>query len=127
MITAVRGTTSSSNPGSTTFTPSTAESTEIAGVIMLSPKNSAAPKMPSEVSTAMRRRLRASPPHRLSRVISAMMPPSPSLLARITSVTYVSVTMIITDQKISDTTPYTLPGLIGTECGSAGLNTVWIV
>ena len=32
--------------GRTTFTPSTAESTEIAGVIMLSPKNSEAPKMP---------------------------------------------------------------------------------
>ena len=44
MITAVRGTTSSSSAGSITFTPSTAESTEIAGVIMLSPKNSAAPK-----------------------------------------------------------------------------------
>ena len=55
MITAVIGTTNSSSAGSTTFTPSTAESTEIAGVIMLSPKNSAAPKMPSEASTAMRR------------------------------------------------------------------------
>ena len=56
-----------------------------------------------------------------------MMPPSPSLLARITSATYVSVTMIITDQKMSDTTPNTLSELIGTGCGSAGLKTVWIV
>ena len=31
--------------------PSTAESTEIAGVIMLSPKNSAAPKTPRPAST----------------------------------------------------------------------------
>jgi hypothetical protein len=32
--------------------------------------------------------------------------------------------MIITDQKISDTTPYTLSVLIGTGCGSAGSNRV---
>ena len=35
--------------------------------------------------------------------------------------------MIITDQKISDTTPYTLSVLIGTGCGSLGLKTVWMV
>ena len=87
MITAVRGTISSSSPGSITFTPSTADSTEIAGVIMLSPKNSAAPKMPSEASSAVRRLLPASPPHRVSRVIRAMMPPSPWLFTRITRVT----------------------------------------
>ena len=55
MITAVIGTTSACSPGSTTLRPSTADSTEIAGVIMLSPKNSAAPKIPSEASTAARR------------------------------------------------------------------------
>lgn len=32
--------------------------------------------------------------------------------------------MTITDQKISDTTPYTLALLTGTGCGSSGLNTV---
>ncbi len=38
-----------------TLRPSTADSTEIAGVIMLSPENSEAPKMPSKASTiAMR-------------------------------------------------------------------------
>ena len=36
----------------TTLRPSTADSTDIAGVIMLSPKNSAAPKMPSAASVA---------------------------------------------------------------------------
>ena len=51
MITAVIGTTSSASLGSTTFRPSTADSTEIAGVIMLSPKNSAAPRIPSADST----------------------------------------------------------------------------
>ena len=35
--------------------------------------------------------------------------------------------MIITDQKISDTTPYTLSVLIGTGCGSLGSKTVWMV
>ena len=63
MITAVIGTISSSSDGSTTLSPSTAESTEIAGVIMLSPKNSAAPKMPSAASTmAGALRPRAAPP-----------------------------------------------------------------
>ena len=47
MITAVIGTTRSASDGWTTFSPSTAESTEIAGVIMLSPKNSDAPKTPT--------------------------------------------------------------------------------
>ncbi len=47
MITAVIGTTKSSKSGSMTLSPSTDDSTEIAGVIMLSPKNSAAPNRPS--------------------------------------------------------------------------------
>ena len=55
MITAVIGTIRSSNDGLTTLSPSTADSTEIAGVIMLSPKNSAAPKMPSAARTTVAR------------------------------------------------------------------------
>ena len=47
MITAVIGTIHSASRGSTILRPSTADSTEIAGVIMLSPKNSAAPRIPS--------------------------------------------------------------------------------
>ena len=66
-----------------TLRPSTADSTEIAGVIMLSPENSAAPKMPSVASTNARRPPRA--PKRRTRAMSAMMPPSPSLSARMTS------------------------------------------
>ncbi len=42
--------------GCTTLSPSTAESTEIAGVIMLSPKNSEAPKIPSAASAIRVRR-----------------------------------------------------------------------
>ena len=87
-----------------TLTPSIADRTEIAGVIMLSPKNSDAPKIPSAASTTFARR----PPGRARlriRAISAMIPPSPSLSARITSRTYVMVTMIVTDQKISEMIP----------------------
>src|SRR5262249_61653068 len=43
MITAVIGTTQLASDGWTTLSPSTADSTEMAGVIMLSPRNSAAP------------------------------------------------------------------------------------
>src|SRR5262249_10764277 len=126
MITAVIGTTSSSTDGAATLTPSIAESTEIAGVMMLSPKNSDAPKIPSAASTAFARRPPGAPRLRIS-VMSAMIPPSPSLSARITSRTYVTVTMIVTDQKISETTPKTFSLDTGTGCGSPGLKTVWTV
>ena len=86
MITAVIGTIQSSIPGSTVLRPSTEDSTEIAGVIMLSPKNSDAPKMPSVASIKAVRRRPPATFHRRNIVMSAMMPPSPSLSARITSV-----------------------------------------
>ena len=85
MITAVIGTIQGSRSGWTVLTPSTAESTEMAGVITESPKNRAAPKRPNAASI-----MEVRPPrgvfHRRSIVISAMMPPSPSLSARITNV-----------------------------------------
>ena len=84
MIATVMGMTMPDTDGAATSTPSTAESTEMAGVIMLSPKNSEAPKMPSAASIALAR----APPGRARRrikAINAMMPPSPSL-ARMTSV-----------------------------------------
>jgi hypothetical protein len=37
--------------------------------------------------------------------MSAMMPPSPSLSARMMNETYFSDTMIVSDQKTSDSTP----------------------
>jgi hypothetical protein len=82
----VRGSTRADTEGSTTCTPSIADSTEIAGVIMLSPKNSDAPKIPRAASTSAVRRLLGMLCRRIS-VISAMIPPSPSLSARITSST----------------------------------------
>src|SRR5579859_7852058 len=126
MIATVMGMTSPDTDGAATLTPSTAESTEMAGVIMLSPKNSEAPKIPSAASTAFAR----IPPGRARRrikAISAMIPPSPSLSARITSSTYVTVTMIVTDQKISETIPKMLSCDTMTGCGSPGLKTVCTV
>ena len=84
MIPAVIGTTRSASDGAAILTPSMAERTDIAGVITLSPKNSEAPKMPSAASTTFARRPPGNPRLRI-RVISAMIPPSPSLSARITS------------------------------------------
>ena len=86
MMTTVMGTTSLASPGSTTLRPSTAESTEIAGVIMLSPKNSAAPRIPRVDSAATTRGLDLSA-NRRTWVIRAITPPSPSLSARMTSMT----------------------------------------
>ncbi len=45
---------------------------------------------------------------RCASAISAMMPPSPSLSARMMMVTYFSVTTIISAQKISDRMPSTV-------------------
>ena len=104
MIAAVIGTTRPATDGAATLTPSIAERTEIAGVITLSPKNSEAPNTPSAASATFVRRPPGTPPLRI-KVINAMIPPSPSLSARITSKTYVTVTMIVTDQKISETIP----------------------
>src|SRR5262245_7230691 len=57
MITAVIGTTQLSSDGLMTLTPSTAERTEMAGVIMLSPRKRAAPKSPNAANTALVRAL----------------------------------------------------------------------
>ena len=84
MIATVTGMTRSATDGAATLTPSIADSTEMAGVIMLSPKNSAAPKIPSAASTTLARRLPGTLRLRI-KVISAIIPPSPSLSARITS------------------------------------------
>ena len=84
-ITAVMGSTMLPTDGAATCTPSIAESTEMAGVIMLSPKNSDAPNTPSAARISATRRLLGAPRRRIS-VISAMIPPSPSLSARMTRV-----------------------------------------
>ncbi len=94
------GTTRWARLGVATLSPSTAEITEIAGVIMPSPKNSPAPKMPSVTSTAACASLR-----RWISAVSAMIPPSPRLWARMMNPAYLIDTSIISAQKISETMP----------------------
>ena len=91
--------------GDKTSKPSTALSTEIAGVIMLSPKNRAAPSAPAIV-TGQRK---ADVLLRLweTKAVSAKMPPSPWLSARMMMNTYLSVTTKTSDQLIKDRIPYT--------------------
>ena len=52
---------------------------------------------------------------------SAMIPPSPRLLARMIRMTYLSVTITISAQRTADTPPSTLPVVNAMPC--AGLNT----
>lgn len=104
--TRVIGTTNGSSLGAATSRPSTADSTEMAGVMTPSPKNSEAPKMPRMPTTYIER----EPPGnvRWASAVSAMMPPSPSLSARMITVTYLSVTTSISAQNTSDRMPSTV-------------------
>ena len=99
------------NAGVATSRPSTAESTEIAGVIVPSPRNSAAPNRPSSISTRARA---GSFAPRSTSAISAMMPPSPLLPARMMNVTYLIDTTIISAQNTSERIPRTLCSETGT-------------
>jgi hypothetical protein len=99
-ITSEIGTTRWPRLGETTFRPATAEVTDSAGVIMPSPKNSPAPKIPSTMSFALWGTLR-----RLTSAVSAMIPPSPRLWARMMNPAYLIETSIISAQKMSDAIP----------------------
>ena len=61
MMITVIGTTRSLTDGAATFTPSIADRTEMAGVIIESPKKSAAPKTPSSASVSLTRLPAADP------------------------------------------------------------------
>ncbi|MNL70868.1 hypothetical protein D3C87_1959300 [compost metagenome] len=102
MISRVMGTTQRARRGSTTCRPSTAESTEMAGVMIASPKNRAAPTSPRARTTPRRdfTALRASD-------ISDSVPPSPLLSARRTKLTYLTVTISVSAQTIRDNSPRT--------------------
>jgi hypothetical protein len=89
-----------------TFKPSTAESTEMAGVMQPSPKNSAAPAMPSRDTSQRPRGVRAT---RCASAISASTPPSPRLSARSTMNTYFTVTVSSSAQMMRDRTPKISP------------------
>ena len=100
------GSTKRPMPASTVLSPSTADSTEIAGVIMLSPKNRAVANTPSSTSPRVQRRSPCA--EREISASSARLPPSPLLSARMMIATYLIVTTIIIDQKIRLSTPNTL-------------------
>ena len=102
---AATGTTYGLRSGVTISTPSTALSTEMAGVIIASPKNSDAPPRPMIKSV-----LRILPDTGRTSDSNAIVPPSPSLSARMTIKTYLTATTRMTAQNTSDNTPKTTPG-----------------
>ena len=79
----------------------------MAGVIMPSPKNNAAPNIPNVTSNAPRATW-----FRWRRAVSAMIPPSPRLCARMMTPAYLMDATIVSAQKISDATPYTAAGVM---------------
>jgi hypothetical protein len=94
--------------------PSTAERTEIAGVIMESPMNIDAPITPSASSGQLCR------PNALwPSAISDSVPPSPLLSARSSSSTYFAVTTMNSAHRIRLSTPSTRPRLTGWPCAAA--------
>src|SRR5262249_53616067 len=99
------GSTTEARLGTATFNPSTAESTEIAGVITLSPKNSEAPRIPSVTSPTVTPVRLSVGPRRSA--VSDMIPPSPLSSARMMKLTYNTDTIIVSVQKTSEITPYT--------------------
>ena len=99
------GKTYASRLGAAMVVPSTAASTEIAGVITPSPYSSAAPNSPKITYTHRRPRATGSLP--VASADSARIPPSPSLSARITSERYLMVITITSDQNITESRPIT--------------------
>ena len=110
MSTTVIGTIHRLRSGATICSPSTADSTEIAGVMMASPKNMAAPMTPA--ATMMRGAL-AKP--LAASAISDSVPPSPLLSARMTKKMYLTVTVIVTAQTMSDSSPSTSVSAVAVE------------
>jgi hypothetical protein len=90
--------------------PSTALSTDTAGVMSASQKKSAVPASASPIKTCEPRAAGTS--RRCASASSARMPPSPSLSARIMTTTYLSVTEIASAQKMSDSTPRIAAGAV---------------
>ena len=108
-MTRVMGTTEPPSPGAASSSPSTALSTEMAGVMTPSPKNSAQPTSPISASGTAAR----APAESRASCMSASTPPSPSLSARSTMVTYLSATTLAIDQNTSESTPRMLASSAG--------------
>ena len=108
----VTGSTSGASAGAAISSPSAAASTESAGATMPLPQNIAPPNMPTSITP------RACPGRFWTtcsaRAVSATMPPSPRLSARVTKTTYLSETTTISAQKNSDRLPRMPASLTGT-------------
>ena len=113
-ISTVIGTTYSPKAGVTSLRPSTAERTEIAGVMTLSPRNIAAPMMPSIKTNGAR-----LPTARNASAINESVPPSPLLSARKRISTYLTVTTRINAQRIMESTPSTISRVTGPDPAAA--------
>jgi hypothetical protein len=100
------------NAGAAASSPSRADNTLIAGVIMPSPNSRPAPSISDHSSTFMPWFL-----YLCSRPYSANKPPSPSFSARNTSNAYSMATMRMIVQTASEIAPRTLPGVGGTPAG----------
>ena len=98
------GTTAPPKRGSATARPSTAPSTEIAGVMMPSPYSRAAPITANSATAEIRPGLAPRICSGTS-ASSAKMPPSPLFSAFMMKVRYFMVTTSISAQKISDRMP----------------------
>ncbi len=94
-----------------TSNPSTAASTEIAGVITPSPYSSPVPNTPSVTSTAVAPVIFAAlcptvDPRGNTSAASARIPPSPRLSARITRNRYFTEITMTSVQNTTDAAPY---------------------
>jgi hypothetical protein len=111
--TSVNGTTQRCSAGAATSRPSTADSTEMAGVMTPSPKKIAVPKMPS--SKSLRRSTGRSFTACEASASIAISPPSPLLSARRINTTYFSETTTVSVQNTNDRMPRMLSGVSGTR------------
>ena len=97
------------NPGAAISIPSTADKTEIAGVITDSPKSMQAPNMPMIIKKKYPFDFLSK--ERKAKAIKDRTPPSPLLSARITNNTYLTVTTKIRAQIIIEMTPNKASGV----------------
>ena len=104
MTPSVTGITQRLKVGSSSSRPSTALSTEIAGVISASQKNSAVPSE-RQVHGDLAPQRDAGMSRRCASANSARMPPSPSLSARMITITYLSVTEIARPRRSATARP----------------------
>src|SRR6185369_14752357 len=112
-MTIAPGSTKCSSRGVATARPSIALSTEIAGVMNPSPKNSAAPKTPTALTGPHTRQLLLALE---TNVLRASTPPSPRLSARSTIATYLTEMISTSDQRISDRMPRMFCSVNGMPC-----------